>query len=109
MTDFTLTLALISSAVLRHWSSSTSPITTLAPSPTKRRASAAPCPRAPPEIRATLPLSRSMGFASLIIFSTRLKSYPRSQTLHQPCAQTGDLRAQFLEQRLGVLKVCGVE
>ena len=36
MTDFALTLALMSSAVLRHWSSSTSPITTLAPSPTKK-------------------------------------------------------------------------
>src|ERR1700689_479719 len=65
MTDLALPLALMSAAALRHWSSSTSPMTTLAPSLTKRRASAAPFPRAPPEIRATLPLSRSIGFASL--------------------------------------------
>src|ERR1019366_9583185 len=37
MADFALALALMSSAILWHWSSSTSPITTFAPSPTKRR------------------------------------------------------------------------
>src|SRR5688572_8494787 len=39
-------------------SSSTSVSTTRAPSATKSRASASPCPRAPPVISATLPSSR---------------------------------------------------
>ena len=40
--------------------SSTSPRITLAPSATSKRASAAPWPRAPPEIRITLPSKRAM-------------------------------------------------
>ena len=36
------------------------PTTTFAPSLTNNRASAAPCPRAPPEISVTFPLSRSI-------------------------------------------------
>ena len=42
--------------------SSTSPITTRAPSAENKRASAAPCPRAPPLINMTFPFRRSMRF-----------------------------------------------
>jgi len=53
-------LALIATAVCPVNSSRKSPITTLAPSAANSFASAAPCPRAPPEISATLPFSRSI-------------------------------------------------
>src|SRR4051794_6916046 len=55
----TNTAALPSSAASRRPSSSrTSPMTALPPSATSMRASAAPCPRAPPLIRTTLSLNR---------------------------------------------------
>src|SRR5271169_2180569 len=49
-----------SDASWRPSASSTSPMTTRAPSATNKRASAAPCPRAPPLMSMTFPLRRSI-------------------------------------------------
>src|SRR5262249_31157582 len=62
VTSWRMNVALLprSAASFLPSSSRTSPITTLAPSATSIRASAAPCPRAPPLIRTTLLSNRAM-------------------------------------------------
>src|SRR5215469_15270201 len=103
-------LALISSAVCLQTSSSTSPTTTLAPSLANSRASAAPCPRAPPEMRATLPLSLSiLKFLRLLPGALRPgagTASPRRQTAIHHELRTGHVRCLVAGQnqyRLGDL------